>query len=179
MIFMRGFNTIGKIRDKGDGSVYKVRDDFWRASYRIGKKANGKPNIKYFSGKSEYEVKKKLKKFITEFIKNDFIDVKKITVEKYMNNWLYNVKINELKPKSFDIKEHILNNQVYKYIGDIQIGGLASNDIQNLINTLVSNGYSYSTIRKAYDAVNSCFKLGVIKGDIIEILALEFPRLQN
>jgi site-specific recombinase XerD len=61
-----------------------------------------------------------------------------------------------------------LQNQGYKYIGDIQIGDLTNIDIQNLINTLVAKKYSYSTIRKAYDAINSCFKLGIIKGDIIK-----------
>ena len=159
---------MSKTRDKGDGSVYPIEDGKWKAAYKIGIKPNGKPDIKYFTGKTEQEVKRRLKQFRTEFIKNDFIDVKKITVEKYMNDWLYNVKFNELKPKSFDIKETILQNQIYKYIGDMQIGSLTNIDIQNLINTLVSKDYSYSTIRKAYDAVNSCFKLGIIKGDIIK-----------
>jgi len=36
------------------------------------------------------------------------------------------------------------------------------------MNNLVSKDYSYSTIRKAYDAINSCFKLGIIKGDILK-----------
>ena len=159
---------MGKIRDKGEGSVFQRNNGKWVAEFRVGTKPNGKANTKTFTGKTEQEVKKKLKQFKTEFIKNDFIDVKKITVKNYMDNWLYTVKINELKPKSLDIKENILQNQIYPYIGDIQIGNLKNTDVQNLINTLVAKGYSYSTIRKAYDNINSCFKLGVIKDDIIK-----------
>ena len=36
------------------------------------------------------------------------------------------------------------------------------------MNTLVSQELGYSTIKKAYDAINSCFKLGIIKGDVIK-----------
>jgi len=151
-------------RDKGDGSIFQRKDGTWQAKIKL-------PNMskpKYIYGKTESEVKKKLKAFKYDAIKNDFNEIKKITVKNYMNNWLYNVKINELKPKSLDIKENILQNQIYPYIGDIQIGSLKNTDIQQLINTLVAKEYSYSTIRKAYDNLNSCFKLGIIKGDIIK-----------
>jgi len=76
--------------------------------------------------KSEADVKKKLKTYKIDSIKNDFNGVKKITVEDYMNNWFYTVQKNELKPKSFDRQEATLKYQVYKYIGDIQIGSLGS-----------------------------------------------------
>lgn len=155
-----------KIRDKGEGSIFQRKDGTWISEYRIGKKSNGRPNVKSFSGKSKSEVKNKLKEFKYDMIKNDFNEVKKITVKEYINDWLYNIKINELKPKSFDRDEGIIKNQIYKYIADIQIGNLKINDIQQLMNTLIAQGYSYATIRKTYDILNSCFKLGIIKKEI-------------
>ena len=153
-----------KRRDKGEGSVYQRANGTWVSEYTP---SNAK--TKYFTGKTEAAVKKKLKEFKNGVIKNGYVEIRKITVKQYMDNWLHTVKINELKKSSsFDRKEATLENQVYKHIGDIQIGSLAQNDIQNFINKLAEENYSFSTIKKAYEAVNGCFKLGVIKGDIIK-----------
>ena len=151
-------------RDKGDGSIYQRKDGSWCAQYT----PEGTSKSKYLYGKTENEVKKKLRAFKKETIKNGYAEIQKITVKEYMDNWLNNVKSNELKPKSFDAVECTLVNQVYKHIGDIQIGGLVSNDVQTMINTLRDDGYTYSTIKKAYNAINACFKLGIIKGDVIK-----------
>jgi len=160
---------MGKIRrDKGDGSIFQLKDGTWVAELKYGKKANGKPNAKRFTGKTESEVKKKLKQFKNELVKNDYIQVKKTTVSEYMDRWLYGVIINKLKPKSFDAKENTLHNHVYKYIGDIQINSLSANDIQKMINGMVAKNLSYSAIKKAFDAVNGCFKSGIIKGEILK-----------
>lgn len=167
-----------KRRDKGDGSIYQRKDGLWVSQIQIGKKADGKANVKMFYGKTEQEVKKKLKNYKHELIKNDHTEVKKITVKQYMDNWLYNIQINELKPKSFDRKETTLKHQIYEYIGNLQINNLSANDIQDMINKLIAKGLSYSTIKKAYNAVNGCFKLGVIKGEIIKnpCLGVSLPK---
>ena len=153
-----------KRRDKGDGSVYQKKDGSWVAQMAVPNKSTRK----FFYGKSESEVKKKLKQFQNEIIKNGYTEIKNITVREYMEDWLYSVKKNELKPKTFDSIELTLNHQICPYIGDIQIGSLTSNDVQQLMNTLVAQGLSYSTIKKAYDAINGCFKLGIIKGEVIK-----------
>jgi len=151
-------------RDKGDGSVYQRANGTWVSEYTP-------PNAKtkYFTGKTEASVKKKLKEFKNGVIKNGYAEIKKITVKQYMDDWLNTVKINDLKKaSSFDRKEATLENQVYKHIGDFQIGTLVQNDIQKFINDLAEEEYSFSTIKKAYEAVNGCFKLAVIKGDMIK-----------
>ena len=152
-------------RDKGDGSIYQRKSDGkWVAKYTPS--SGAKTKVLY--GNSEQEVKKKLREYKKEIAKNDFVEIQKITVEKYMNDWLYNIEANVLKPKSFDRKESTLINDVYPHIGCLQIANISSNDVQNMINKLVAKKLSYSGIKKAYDAVNKCFKLGVVKGDIIK-----------
>ena len=123
-----------KRRDKGEGTVYQRKvDGLWMARY----KPEGSSKIKYLSGKTEQEVKRKLKAFKKESRKNEFVEIQKTTVQGYMDTWFYNVKVNDLKPKSFDRMESTLQNQVYPHIGDIQIASLTSNDIQSMINALV------------------------------------------
>lgn len=153
-----------KRRDKGEGSIYcRKSDNKWVAKYIL---PNG-GKVKVFYGNTEREAKNKLKEYKNELSANGYVEVQKRTVKQYMDNWLYNNKI-DLKPKSIDIKEAIMQNQIYPYIGDMQIANVSVNDIQRLINALISKGYSYSTIKKAYDAVNACFKLGIIKGEVVK-----------
>jgi len=155
-----------KIRDKGEGSVFQRKDGKWIAEFRIGTQANGRPKIKSFAGKTEQEVKRRLKVFKTDFIKNGYTSVKKISVENYVRNWLYTIQIHDIKPKTFDRNECVLRHQISKYIGYIQLASLATDDIQIFINTLVEKGYSYSTIRRAYEILNGCFKCGLKKEEI-------------
>ena len=166
-------------REKGEGSVYQRKSDgLWIAAFT----PEGSKKTKYFSGKSEAVVKKKLREFKKEVAKTDFIEVQKISVREYMLGWLNEVKSIELKPKSFDSLTHTMNNQVFPYVGDIQIASLNVRDLQAMVNTLTANEYSYSTIKKAYDAVNSCFKLAIIKGDVVKnpCVGVKLPKnIQN
>ena len=125
---------------------------------------NAKPKVLY--GKTEQEVKRKLRELKKEVARPDYLQVKKITVQDYMMDWFVTVKMNELKSKSTDRTEQSLNNQIFPFIGDIQIGSLTASDVQNMINTLVAKDYAYETIKKAYNNVNACFKLGIIKGEV-------------
>ena len=97
----------GQRRDKGDGSIYQRKSDgLWIAKYTH---TPGKPP-KVMYGKTELEAKKKLREFKKEASKNDFVEIQKITVKDYMDEWLHTVKINDLKLKSFDRMEQILKN---------------------------------------------------------------------
>ena len=155
----------GKRRDKGDGSIYfRESDQRWVAKYKFS--PDEKPKVLY--GKTELEVKKKLREFKKEASKNDYKVIQKTAVRDYLKRWFDDVKTNELKPKSLDSITHTMNNQIFPSIGDIQLDTLNVNDIQTMLNNLVAKGFSYSTIKKAYEVVSSCMKLGVIKGDLLK-----------
>lgn len=159
-------------RDKGDGCVSQRKDGTWTSRTKIGVKSNGKPIIKAFYGKTEAEAKKKLKEFQKELHKYDGAVVQRNTVATYMTDWLQNVKANELKPRSYDRLEQTVVNQIIPNIGHLQVAALTSDDVQKMINKLKSDGLSYSTIKKVYDAVNECFNTGIIKKSIIHNPAL-------
>lgn len=153
-------------REKGMGSVSQRKDGTWTARITLGVDSNGKRKVKALYGKTEREVKKKLKEFQTELIKNDYKEVQKTTVEDYMNNWLMNTKQHELKPSSYDRLEETCKYQIYPFIGYCQIHELTAAHIQSLINSLTEKGYSYSTIKKAYNALHSCLVLAYERDEI-------------
>lgn len=151
-------------RRYGEGTVYQRSDGRWVASVYLGKKADGKNNIKSMYAKSEPEARRKLKEFKKEMTKHDVANLAKGTVGSYMLDWLHNNKQNLLKPTSSDRLETTLTYQVIPAIGHIQLAAIQSADIQNMVNDLYYNQRkSLSTVKKAYDAVNDCFRTGVIQ----------------
>lgn len=149
-------------REYGSGSISQRKDGKWTGRIVIGLNENGKPKIKAVYGDTENEVKRKLKAFKAELAKNDYINVQRNTVGRYMTEWMTKKKRNELKDTSYDRLEVTVNNQIIPFVGDIQLQAFTSNDVQSLLNTLAESGYSYSTIKKVYDAINECFRTGII-----------------
>ena len=154
-------------RENGQGSIYLRKDGRWVASIQSGFKENGKPNIKTKYAKTQAEAKRKLKELIKEiYTPTEEVITNNSLVREYCDNWLQNVQSNILKPSSYDRKEITLENQVYPLIGDICMSQVSFDDIQDMINELKKQDLSYSTIKKAYEAINGCFKYALIKGDI-------------
>jgi integrase len=162
-ILWEGLQMADKRRDRGDGSIFfRKSDSRWVGKYIPS--SNAKPIVIY--GKTEAGVKKKLRELKKEVHKGDYAVVQRTSVQDYMNNWFYTIKVNELKPRTFDSMENVLNQHVYPYIGDIQMGSLIINDVQLMVNKLAEKKLAFDTIKKAYGYVNACSKLGIIKGDI-------------
>ena len=152
-----------KRREKGSGGITQRKDGLWQGRYDAGIKPDGKRDTKYIYAKTEAECKRKLRELIKDVNKNEYVSVQKRSVKDYMESWLNDVKKNELKPKSFDRLEQTVSLYVNPAIGHIQLQALKSKDVQKMINDLRDSGKAHSTIKKAYDAINACFKLGVIQ----------------
>ena len=154
--------TAKRIRGYGNGTVYfRKSDQRWVGKYKLGTKPDGTPDMKVVYAKSEPECHKKLKDIIDEAKKTDYVYIAKDTVESYMTTWLTTVKALELKPKSYDRLEQTVNHQVIPCIGSLQLQSITSDDVQKMISQLTAEGKAYSSIKKAYDAVNAAFKWGL------------------
>lgn len=117
-------------------------------------------------GATEAEARKKAKELREQAIRFDMSNVCRMSVSNYMDHWLYTVKINELKPASFDRVEQSCKYQIYPYIGDLQVQSLTANDIQEMVNGIAKT-HSFSTVKKAYNNLNSCLNLGVARNEIL------------
>ena len=124
-------------------------------------------NRKSVYGATKAEVRRKARELIAEAMRYDISNVKKMTVSTYMTHWLEDIKKPELKPSSYDRVEQSLKYQIFPAIGHIQINALTSNDVQKMINTIISEK-SYSTAKKAYNNLNACMELGVQRGEILK-----------
>lgn len=149
-------------RESGTGSISLRSDGRWVARVMVGRNADGKVVMKNFYGKTEAEAKRKLREFQKEYRASEYVNVRRRSVADYMLDWLENVKRNDLKPKSYDRLEQTIKKDVIPRIGGYQIGALNADHVQKMLNDMRDAGKSRSSIKKAYDAVNACFKRGLI-----------------
>lgn len=117
-------------RANGEGTIVKnIRNGVqkgWRASITIGRDKDGKFKRKEFTGKTQQEVRQKLEKYKKEMLLGILATDDKITLEEWYYTWLFEYRIKDLKPKSFEKYEGIYRN----YIKGSDIGGLKLKDLR-------------------------------------------------
>jgi integrase len=145
-------------KSNGEGSIFQRSDGRWCA--QIQPEGTKKP--KYFYGTKYKSVKEKLENYKQTLLQpNHSSNNNKITVDEFITNWLINVKSNDLKPTSYDRLERTINNQIIPAIGQYSLSQLSSQQIQNELINPLKNDKSYSTIKKAYNAINACYKYAI------------------
>ena len=83
---------MAKRRANGEGNIRKRKDGRWEGRYTAGTDPEtGKQIFKNVLGKTQAEVKEKLKKALEEAKKVDFTRTGKYTVEQWMDEWFENV----------------------------------------------------------------------------------------
>lgn len=147
-------NKCKKIRNLGT-VYYDNTKKCWIGQVANGTYLNNRIKYKRFCG-SQQEVISKMKAFKAD---NQPEQESIILVSDCFMKYLRTVKKNSLKPSSYSRLIATLNNNIIPYIGGYDIKKLSAEKIQiKLINKLVENGYSYSTIHKVYNLVNECLR---------------------
>ena len=86
-------------KSNGEGSINKYKNG-WRATLSLGYNSNGKRIRKQFYGKTKKEVMNKMVDYKSDFNKGLIVQDEKITVQEWIKTWLFELKINELKPST-------------------------------------------------------------------------------
>lgn len=81
-------------RDNGLGTIYCRPNGTWQAEIYLGRKEDGSPKFKYLSGKTQAEVKRKIREY--NFAGSE-LEKRTITVGEYITNWLMVFKKGTIK----------------------------------------------------------------------------------
>jgi integrase len=152
-------------KDNGSGSIRQRKDGSWEARICID------GENKSFYAKSQPEVKRKLKEYVRLKAKG-YNNVKKITLNEYLYNWLVTYKLGVVKQSTYDRMEGTYNHHIKNTIGKRQMGSIDAKDIQLLISEKVNpkdgktKPLSYSSVKKIYELLNPCLEFAVQIGDL-------------
>lgn len=130
-----------KRRANGEGSIRKRKDGRWEGRYTAGRDPEtGKAIYKNVLGKTQAEVKEKLKRAIEENTQLDFSRAGEYTVGQWMDVWFENCAKVKVRPSSHQTYRGYIDHHIKPYIGDIPLGKLTTLDLQQLYKKLLSSG---------------------------------------
>ena len=132
---------MAKRRANGEGSIRKRKDGRWEGRYTAGRDPEtGKVVYKNVLGKTQTEVKEKLKRAIEENGELDFSKAGQYTVGQWMDVWFENCAKVKVRPSSHQTYRGYIDHHIKPYIGDIQLNKLTTLDLQRLYKKLLSGG---------------------------------------
>ena len=131
---------MAKRRASGEGSIRKRSDGRWEGRYVAGHTEEGKPIRKSVLGKTQAEVREKMKKAIEESKSIDIAKAEEYTVASWATMWyeLYskpNIRESTQERYWNHIRYHIIPE-----IGQIKLTKLTSRDVQRMYNNVKDHG---------------------------------------
>ena len=164
-----------KRRANGEGNIRKRKDGRWEGRYTVGRDPEtGKAIIKNVLGKTQAEVKEKLKKAIEENVGIDYGKAKTYTVGSWLEAWMENYAKVKLRPSTFKTSQDFLKNHIKPQIGGIPLADLTSLDLQRFYKHLLDGGrvdrieakkkpkgLAPKTVRNIHQMIGSAYNLAL------------------
>ncbi|EPY2302241.1 integrase [Clostridium sporogenes] len=173
-----------RTKGNGEGTIYKYEKNgktYWRGILTIGHDKDGKLIRKSFSGSKKNEVDAKMTAYKAKNNAGLLPSDDKITLQQWFYTWLFDFRVNDLKPSSFERYEGIYRNYINgSPIGKKKLSDLRAADIQNYYNTLLEEK-TPNTIKTLNRTLKTCLnealKQGYIPKNYCTIIKL--PRTEN
>lgn len=169
-------------RANGEGSINKYIvngvQKGWRASISAGRDSNGKLIRKQFYGQTQKEVKSKLEEYKKQLSLGALPSDDKLTLEQWYYTWLFDYRIKDLKPKSFEKYEGIYRNYIKDTsLGKIKLKDLRATHLQQYYNKLLDiDKKAISTIKGLNTRLKPCLaeaeKQGYIQKNYCKMVTL-------
>lgn len=142
--------------------------EYFRVTRTIGKKSDGTLIRKQFYGTGINEANKKADEYMNKIKQGLICNFEYITLDELIYKWLFQIKINELKPSSFQSYEGTYRNYVKNSeIAGLKVYNIKSMQIQEYYNKLGKNK-SYSQIKKLNKLLKQFFFYAEKEGYIIK-----------
>ena len=122
---------MAKRRANGEGSIRKRKDGRWEGRFTAGRDPlTGKPIYKNVLGKTQGEVKDKLKVELEKVQRLDYIRAEEITIGEWVEIWLRNYGKMTMHASTYETYESNLRIHVDPHIGKRKLCKLTSLDLQ-------------------------------------------------
>ena len=186
---------MAKKRANGEGNIRKRKDGRWEGRFTAGHDpATGKQVFKNVLGKTQTEVKEKLKKALVEAGQVDLAKSGKYTVGAWMDEWFENVAKVKVRPSSHQTYKGYIDNHIKPNIGNIPLEKLTTMDLQKFYRNLLTKGrverieskeqpkgLSAKTVRNINQVISSAMDLAVAQKIIPAnpTNACELPKVEH
>jgi integrase len=130
----------------GEGTVYQEQRNgrpYYRAQVSVGYDEKGRVKRKSFSGYSKKDVLKRMREYQHKNDSGQLPADDKLTLAQWFHTWLFDFRIHDMKPSTFERYEGIYRNYIEDTpVGDIRLAELRASHLQGYFNNLLENGKS-------------------------------------
>lgn len=132
---------MAKRRANGEGNIRKRKDGRWEGRYTAGyDPQTGKRIIKNVLGKTQAEVKEKLKSAIEESQQLDISKAGSYTVAEWVRTWYEVYAEPRIRPNTKEYYTNYIENHIVPNLGKIMLDKLTTIQIQRFYNNLQKSG---------------------------------------
>ena len=146
-------------RSNGEGTIYKRNDGRWCAAYYDDSPS---PKRHFVCGKTQAEVKQKMKEKRKEPYLQNSKQADLETLEEWVLYFLENYKKYEIKETTYATYRGVYNKHIKNSIpGKTKLNKLKSNHLQKLYNSKSEEGYNAKTVKHISVLINSALDKAV------------------
>jgi integrase len=169
-MFFQNFSIIKEVDSMaraaaGNGNLRKRPNGTWEGRFVAGiDPATGKSIRKSVYGKTQKEVREKLRAATAAIDEGTYFEPTKATVNQWLEEWL-DTYTGDLKPLTLDAYQRQLRNNVIPHLGAVPLASLSAPQVQKLYNSLQGGEYGKSlspkTIKNLHGILHRCLKQAV------------------
>ena len=164
MVFVfaaKGDENMAKKRANGEGSIRKRSDGRWEGRYTVGYDENGKVKMKNVLGKTQAEVKEKLKEKIEEAKVLDVSKSESYTVAEWAALWFEVYAKPNIRERTADYYNRYITKHIVPCLGDIKLNKLTGRQIQKMYNDLLDHGRERVSQKEKNSGLSGTYVHGV------------------
>ena len=152
---------MAKKRASGEGSIRKRKDGRWEGRYIAGHDENGKPIRKNVLGKTQAEVRDKLKAAIELAQSLDVSKAENYTVEQWVNTWYELYSKPNIRESTQDYYQRFIRLHIIPHIGHIKLTKLTGRDIQKMYNDVREHGRTRKEQKEKTPGLSNAYVRGM------------------
>lgn len=127
-------------RAHGEGSIYQRKDGTWAGVVRYEDPETGEKKKHFVYGKTRKEAANKKKDFEDKLEKGIVPKTEKITVGKWLDDWLEIYARVRVRQNTFEGYQRIVNGHLKPDLGKIKINDLKPRHVQKMLNEKLERG---------------------------------------
>lgn len=145
-------------REQGSGTIRQRPDGRWEGRYSLERDpGTGKQVQKSIYGKTQSEVAAKLRKITSSIDSGIFVAPEKMTVKKWMEEWLEVYCKGRLKPYTISGYEVVIKNHIEPNMGAKNLQAVRGIHVQSFYKKLLESGKSPKTIKNIASVLHKAF----------------------
>jgi integrase len=158
-------------RPRGEGSVYRRADGRWVASLDLGFTPGGKRRRKVLYGRTQPEVREKLRKARNQLLDHGTVAPTAPTVATWMRTWLDEIAAEEVRPTTLPGYRSKVETWIIPVIGRHRLDRLAPEHVRALYRAMRDAGRAESHVRQVHAILKRALKVAVREGKVTRNVA--------